>query len=67
MQILSTKYIGFVKICDTCGALLAYKPTDIYEGKYIYCPICKSKLGAQIDLGYEGVINNADENHSKTE
>lgn len=55
MQVLSQKFEGFIHICPTCNAVLSYVPTDIYEGKYIYCPICKTKASAAVDLNYDGV------------
>lgn len=43
VEVITQKYPGFVVICEGCGRLLAYKREDMYEGKFVYCPICKYK------------------------
>lgn len=43
MQILSPIFPGSIKICS-CGCLFSYKPTDIYENKWLYCPVCHNKI-----------------------
>ena len=43
MQVLSDKFCGLTLVCKQCYALLAYNKKDIYENKYIYCPLCKCK------------------------
>lgn len=42
MKVLAIKY-GLVQACQNCHALLSYNAADIYEGKYIYCPVCKQR------------------------
>lgn len=44
MTVLSQLYPGITVQC-ACGALLAIDPhKDLYEDKYVYCPICKVKI-----------------------
>lgn len=56
MIILSKKCVGLIQECPTCGAVLAYDTKDVYENKYVYCPICKTKILTSLDLSYNGVI-----------
>ena len=56
MQVISPKPIAFLHTCIECGALLTYNFNDIYQNKYIYCPICKTKQESACDLSYDGVI-----------
>ncbi len=44
MRTLSEVFAGLVRVCDKCGAVLAYGAHDVYENKYIYCPVCRAKL-----------------------
>ena len=53
MKILSQTFPGSLHICCECRALLAYQPSDIYDKKYIYCPICKTKQECKMNLEYE--------------
>lgn len=55
MKVLSEKYPGALMICPGCQALLGYGPADIYEDKFIYCPICKEKIPTLMDLSYDGL------------
>lgn len=43
MQVLSDRYCGLTLVCKQCYALLAYDSKDIYDKKYVYCPLCKYK------------------------
>ena len=43
MTVYSKSYPGLLHICKSCYALLGYSAADIYEKKYIYCPLCKEK------------------------
>ena len=44
MKVLSPTYPGITLICENCYCLLAIDPhKDIYENKYIYCPLCNAK------------------------
>ena len=43
MTILSKGYPGFTLVCEQCNSLLAYNSKDVYEGKYVYCAVCKHK------------------------
>lgn len=54
MKVLSQTFCGSIAFCE-CGAVLAYGPQDIYQNKYIYCPICKTKLLTAMDLSYDGL------------
>lgn len=64
MRVLSPTFPGSIHICEECNAVLAYSTQDIYENHFIYCPLCKTKQKCNLDLNYNGVINNA--NNSKT-
>ena len=44
MKILSSIFPGSIKLCSSCGCLFSYLPSDIYENKWIYCPICHEKI-----------------------
>ena len=49
MTVLSQRYPGITTKCTNCVALLGIDPhQDIYENRYVYCPICKEKLELQI-------------------
>ena len=56
MIVLSKKCIGKIQECPECGAVLGYDVGDIYENKYLYCPVCKAKILSRLDLSYNGVI-----------
>ena len=56
MKVLSPHFSGSLQSCTNCRALLAYRPSDIYESKYIYCPQCKTKIETHMDLSYDGVV-----------
>lgn len=58
MRVLSQKPIAMTHECQECHAFLAFNIEDIYENKYIYCPICKTKQLSGCDLNYDGVIKN---------
>lgn len=48
MMVLSQHYPGITVQCN-CGALLGIDPhKDIYDNKYVYCPICKEKVELQL-------------------
>lgn len=53
MKVLSKRFCGSIAYCE-CGAVLAFGPQDIYEDKYIYCPICNAKILTQMNLSYNG-------------
>lgn len=55
MIILSDRCVGSIFQCE-CGAVLAYKPEDIQENHFIYCPVCKIRQRVPLDLEYDGVI-----------
>ena len=49
MIVYSEKYPGIIVICPECGALLGIDPhKDLYEEKYVYCPLCKHKIDSGI-------------------
>ena len=56
MKVLSQKPIACIQECINCHCILGYNLTDIYENKYIYCPLCKTKQECACDLSYDGVI-----------
>lgn len=56
MQVIYPKCAGLVHICKFCGAILKYEPQDIFEGKYIYCPLCKEKQECALQLNYDGLV-----------
>lgn len=54
--VLSQKCVGKIQECPECGAVFAYDWGDIYQDKYLYCPVCKTKILSRLDLSYDGVI-----------
>lgn len=50
MMVVSPKFIGNLHVCEKCGAMLKISPEDIYEQKYIYCPVCKEKQESSLVL-----------------
>lgn len=56
MKVICKVPLASIHTCVNCGALLYYGLEDIYENKYIYCPICKTKQECACDLSYDGVI-----------
>jgi DNA-directed RNA polymerase subunit RPC12/RpoP len=56
MKVLAKKAPAFLEVCPACEALLAFSFEDIYENRYIYCPICREKITTKIDLSYNGVV-----------
>lgn len=64
MKIISKRPIAFMQNC-TCGCVFSYEITDIYQNKYVYCPLCRTKLTSNCDLSYDGVIK--DDSISKKE
>lgn len=61
MIILSQTYPGITVQCG-CGTLLAIDPhKDLYEEKYIYCPICHAKININICNAEWRYENNARE------
>lgn len=65
MRVLSPKPVAMTHECQYCHAFLAFNIQDIYENKYIYCPLCKTKQECACDLSYDGVIK--DDSVSKGE
>ena len=65
MRVLSKKPVACLKECQECHAILAFGLEDIYENKYIYCPLCRTKQLSNCDLSYDGVIK--DDSVSKGE
>ena len=58
MKVICQQPLASIHTCVECGALLYYGREDIYENKYIYCPLCKTKQECACDLSYDGVIKN---------
>lgn len=56
MIVLSQKFVGTPIECPNCYALLAYKLNDVYQNKYVYCPLCRTKILTNLDLSYDGVV-----------
>ena len=49
MIIYSATYPGCIKICENCGCLFGFNPSqDIYEGNAVYCPLCHYKMNSGI-------------------
>ena len=65
MKVLAQKFCGSIHICDNCNAVLAYKPSDIYEGTFIYCPVCKMRQRCAMDLRLSEVVNGSSTSNSK--
>lgn len=55
MRVISPKPIAHIHTC-ACGCIFSYDFEDIYQNKYIYCPICRTKQESACDLSYDGVI-----------
>lgn len=59
MVVLSQYYPGITIQCTNCHALLGIDPhKDIYDSKYVYCPLCKEKVLLPL---YEGEWHYANE------
>lgn len=58
MVVLSPNFPGFVCECVNCHAILGYIQQDIYGSKFVYCPICHAQILTNVDLSYDGVVNN---------
>ena len=58
MQVILQKTPALMVTCEQCGALLAYQFNDIYQGHFIYCPVCKFKQIIPLDNNYDGVVKN---------
>lgn len=56
IQVIAPKCCGLVHICDYCGCIFKYEASDVYDKKYVYCPICKEKQEAALQVGYDGVV-----------
>ena len=67
MKVLVQKAPAFLEICPSCQALLSFYFGDIYENKYIYCPICHEKIKTRIDLAYNGIVKLNDSEENKNE
>ena len=48
MKVLAQRY-GLLLVCQNCHTLLSYKAVDVYEGKYVYCPVCNEKNRVNIE------------------
>lgn len=57
IQVLAKNAI-LLHICSSCGCVFKYEVNDIYESKYLYCPICRAKEEAALQLNYDGVVEN---------
>ena len=51
MIIYSQSYPGLHLICTNCGCLFGFSVQEIYEDKYVYCPICREKLDSGVREG----------------
>ena len=56
MKVLSEKPVASIHECVNCHCILAYNISDIYEGHFIYCPVCKYKQRVNLELAYDGVV-----------
>lgn len=56
MYALTKGYAGLVCCCGECGILFSFAAKDVYENKWVYCPVCRAKNDAMIDLSYNGVV-----------
>lgn len=65
MVVLAKRKPAFVQECSGCFALLGYNIPDIYQNKYVYCPVCRTKLTTNIDLSYDGVIKDGSNGQKK--
>ena len=57
MQILNPRYYGLIARCNSCGALLGYKPEDVNEAQNIKCMQCGFTIWVPLNPNYDGVIN----------
>ena len=65
MQILAKRTPAMMLSCPECRVLFAYNFGDIYQNKYVYCPVCRTKITTPIDLGYDGVVKQNGNNDKK--
>lgn len=67
MIVYSKTYPGPIVICEECGCLFGYDPhSEIYEEKYVYCPLCKHKTISGIrDASWEYAIKGAQSDDKK--
>ena len=56
MIVLSPKPVLLLHVCEFCGAVLSYDENDIYEDKYIYCPVCSTKQECALQKTYDGGV-----------
>lgn len=61
IQVICPKCVGLIHSCTWCGAIFKYEMEDVYEKKYIYCPICKEKQECALQIKYNGIIKEKDE------
>ena len=62
MQVLNKHYYGMIARCNSCGALLGYKPEDVNSHQNIKCPLCSFTIWVPFNPNYEGVIENEKDN-----
>lgn len=60
MQVLAQNSPALLTVCENCNALLAYQINDVYEGHFIYCPVCRYKNEVRLRLDYDGEIRNGE-------
>lgn len=67
MQVLSQGYCGRTLVCTQCYSLLAFNEKDIYDKKYVYCPLCKCKneIPLVVDVEARPAIEKKNEEEKK--
>lgn len=57
MIVLSPRPVGLYFICEQCGSMIIdVKDNEIYNGRDVYCPICKFKNEILFDKNYDGIV-----------
>ena len=48
MNILSTKFLGVIHICEACPAIFSYKADEVAADGTVVCPVCGFKQESKI-------------------
>lgn len=65
MIVVSQKFLGLTCCCSQCGILFSFKKEDVFENKWVYCPVCRAKNDAMVDYSYNGVVKDYSASHKE--